>query len=332
MDMKIFIFDNNVKKYVNIDRERLRDNSISEERLKEVQKQIINEWCSYLLKNFDSLQQTQEELVSLSLLMYQYVPLNKFKEFYSKLGNKSISNNLKMGKTSLSLQDLLFEENLEIKFYYSLDSTQVDLKLEDETKALFEIIEKLPHSLIKINNIKASVCEDKKGMVITYNFSLNNDECEDLVTMDELSAFLDYFFIIASKNKNDIQFEKLIRCILKPDKDFEKLILSNVPKSFYMRPNFSNILDASIKKFIISPFDQYHKNVLKEYIEGKRDEFKIERNNVHLKKCISYVYKKQDGKYTEKEIEEDFIKMMKKISSSLKENLIKTGYLKEHNQ
>src|SRR5699024_2928842 len=86
LEWNIEILDDKPTKYLNIDRERLRDGAISEINLLQIRKEILNEWCAYLCektsgKNNTVFTNNKELFLSFIFMFYQDVLIELFDIF-----------------------------------------------------------------------------------------------------------------------------------------------------------------------------------------------------------------------------------------------------------
>jgi len=142
---KINIMDDNPEKYLNIDRDRLREGSIMEEELIQVQKDVLCRWCDYFIERRQRAESGRLEkeqraramlrrkgreadfrpeppknvfinrpelLISLALLFYQYVPAEKFRQFIDPYRPFLDEQNLVLEGESFMVQRLWEEDTV----------------------------------------------------------------------------------------------------------------------------------------------------------------------------------------------------------------------------
>ncbi len=128
LNMEVLILDDKPMNYMNIDRNRLRENAIDEEELLEVREEILRRWCEYFCeaeakkqakisgktgentnKRFDNMEGT---LISLILLFYRNVPAELFGEFVGYYREKVDSWRLFLEKDEMPVTELWKPDNL----------------------------------------------------------------------------------------------------------------------------------------------------------------------------------------------------------------------------
>ena len=212
---KINIMDDKPEKYLNIDRDRLREGSIIEAELIRVQEDILCRWCDFFIERWQrsendrlakeerALEMLRREgreeefrkeppknifknrpqlLISLALLFYQYVPRDKFLQFMDPY------------RSFLHEQNLMLEEGVPVERLWEEDVVfQFSLPNPPEwLKKMPEDLEpsKLPEfpRAIAWNNEKRIACIPHRLIRI---FSISQDQEGNLLyrfTLDRVSS------------------------------------------------------------------------------------------------------------------------------------------------
>lgn len=292
LDWYINIMDDNPTKYLNIDRDRLREGAILEEELTDVRAEILQHWCDYLIKQNDlkkghrlkkekiALAKHKNEgtedqfkperianffagkpqvFVSIALLFYQNISTERFQRFIKPYEKFIEQQGLNLRGEDFNVERL-WEDNLN---FYSVQQypIQVEEGREEEKKndgleqlLHLETIWRLPHRLIHI----FSISRNGKGE-LRYDMKLgpaSSSPCA--IEMDYYARLLDYIGVldVAFVNGKDSDTTALVRRVFKPNGEFKNLIVNRYPKNFKRGQNFSSSLDHCIRWYILSPFDR----------------------------------------------------------------------------
>ncbi|WP_437124406.1 HD domain-containing protein [Acutalibacter caecimuris] len=136
---KVNIMDDKPEKYLNIDRDRLRDGAIYEEELIQTRKHIMQTWCEYFIHQYEARESARvarnktgqavqkyrgnekgfkpelshnifsnslETLISLALLFYQDVPEERFHEFMKPYRDCVLKKNWKLQNETFTVEKL----------------------------------------------------------------------------------------------------------------------------------------------------------------------------------------------------------------------------------
>lgn len=323
----INIMDDSPTKYLNIDRDRLREGAILEEELSEVRNQILKNWCAYLIKQYQikennritrekqakakhtkegTLDQfkpekptnlfdnTPQTLVSLALLFYQNVSPEEFQTFISPYKDFIEEQNLKLQNETFTVEQL-WQPN--IKFYskqtissqWSTVSVSYTNNQHTSDQLLhLETVLRLPHRLVHIYEISRADIDN-----LGYYIKLGPPSTTpSAIAMDDSARLLDYVGALdtAFFSKKEVDTAALVRRIFKPNRQFSHLIVNKYPKNFKRDRNFSSPLDHCIRWYILSPFDRDMSKWLKNaVINDSRD------TKIIINEC-----RKQVNEYTEK--------------------------------
>ena len=320
LSWNIHIFDGNPTKYLNIDRERLKDGAITEAELLLVRNKILKAWCSYFINNiqegnakkksgankqyYNTFNQEIGFLISLIMLFYQNVPKNDFQDFLTHYGQVLDKKEYVFGKEAIPLKNLWNQEMEffteysildEIKNAFPPDTPNSEGKFSISDKTLLHF----PHRLIKIKGIDYN--PDNR---YSYIFKLvAPTDSLSYISLSSVSRFMDYAmaFDLYDDTKN-IKYESVQKKVFKPDSKYKSLVLNCFPNTFSKGLNFSLHLDESIRSFILSPFDLNSARMLKDYLT-ERGEERVSVEDIksyvilseQYKKCVDYIIKKRKG-------------------------------------
>lgn len=317
LDWNLNILDNNPDKYLNIDRDRLREGAIDEEEFTEPRKLILEHWCEYLIEQY-KLQEERwkksekerkqalirrgreneisqrsiseifsddiNEIISLILLFYQNVPADLFREFLQPYQEYITKSELFLDQETFTVENLWDERAVfRWKGKLLIANTDEEKKAEDadeEINVLYmkdETIRRLPHRLIHIESVSA-----KKDGEMSYSFRLGHSskETPNRIQMDKLAQQLDFFSIMNSDANSIPNWFQLVRAVFKPNAKYPHLLVPKFPKTFKIRNNFSLLIDHCIRWYILSPFDE---DFIRRY---KREIQKVPYNKTFILKAV----------------------------------------------
>lgn len=306
----ILILDDQPTKYLNIDRDRLREGAIHETELVDVRTDIMEKWCEFFLPKdsakdgkikpeFKRFEKPPEILLSIILQFYQCVSSQQFERFvepYQKFieSMELIVGNEKIPITHLLDPSKLFRSSFEIprKFMY--------LSCEEETKEAIQIapetVRYLPHRLVNIEKIYSN-----RDANLLYHFYLHapgNDV--QAISMSPAARLYDYMKAMEpyTNQPTRVDYASLQKKVFKPNSQFRHLLLSCYPHTFRKGGNFESTLDHCIRGYILSPFDRISTNILKRGIE-KDENVMVEfrdtvMNSSWMDKCIQYILNKRE--------------------------------------
>lgn len=337
----INILDDNPDKYLNIDRDRLREGAVLEEELTCVRKDILDRWCGYLIESYQKSEEQRKKkeekarskfehegrteefkpeevqniyqekprtLVSLALLFYQNVPIEKFRQFITPYQTFLKEQQFKLAGEDFCV-DRLWEEDavfqscfaFPVKWAAVIKDSGAGLDIPAQ-KLHTDTISRLPHRLIRIDEIALNARKE-----LAYNLKLGQHLGKPFgIRMDAAACLHDYCGALDPdpSNKYRINLDFLVRKVFKPDRDFPNLLVSKHPKTFKRGRNFSIPLDHCIRWYILSPFDRTLTRNLNQYIVGdnsmdSKTKHRIveelrqyaDQKNGHMERCIHYVYK-----------------------------------------
>lgn len=324
LNMEVLILDDKPTNYMNIDRNRLRENAIDEEELLEARKEILTRWCEYFceaearkqsktsgktgensIKRFENMEGT---LISLILLFYRNVPAELFGEFVEYYREKVDSWKLVLEKDETPVTELWKPDNL---FRTQLPLTalsgqkeclrQEELKQEEtqqeEREALtldIENMRRLPHRLVTIEDI----VQEKDMLRYYLRLQVSQQEIRP-VRMSKEACLYDYMysFDFHPNNSTSIKFDTLPKKVYKPDSRFPNLLMPCFPRTYRRGRNMESDLDYCIKSYILSPIDRDSAILLGRGIDSRKDVWSDFKESVtkseQMDKCVEYILKKR---------------------------------------
>ena len=328
--MDVLILDNQPDKYMNIDRDRLREGAIDEEELLIVQKEIMRRWCIYFCERDSKKPEKGKKepfadmrgiLISLILLFYRNVSDDLFRRFisaYEKMVNSwdLLLKTDEIPISSLWNQKMLFQTQMELpnqlmkgiekreELQKAVEEVKQDVmqrvqqnRMQEARKMLsisMDNIQRLPHRIVKIESIRLQ--ETK----IYYKLRMQSARQEiEFIDMSEEACLYDYMgtFDSHKNNPSGIKFDTLPKKIYKPDSRFKNLLLPCFPRTFRKGRNMNGYLDYCIKTYILSPIDRNTAIILGRGMENGKDvksEFKEKvMGSNQMKKCVAYIMKKR---------------------------------------
>lgn len=319
----INILDDDPTKYLNIDRDRLREGAIMEEELSTIRKVILKHWCNDLIKRFEEAEEKRKKnnkasqeaanrnkkaeifkeekpkniyrtkpeiLLSLAILFYQNIPREKFYTFIAPYEEFLREQTLTLKDESFGITDLWQKDakfQAKINFppkWASQIQDKCSLVSDEDTLIHTSTITRLPHRLVHIFDISLDPSNE-----LRYRLTFGPDFSSGPVgiQMDYAARLYDYSKAIepdANKPKR-IDVDSLVRKVMKPNREYPHLLISRYPKSFHRGKNFALPLDHCIRWYIISPFDRKMTKILSEGILGPNGQ-------TQLKTVISSVHEK----------------------------------------
>ena len=302
----INILDDSPERYLNIDRDRLREGAVMEEELAQVREIILQQWCKELIKRYQKTEEDrkkeqdkaleklkrenrQEEfkekkpknfyrdtprtLVSLALLFYQNVPIEQFRKFISPY-SEFLKEKKFMLKGENFYVDRLWEEGVTFRCCFTYPQKwlksvegEKEQNLSENTEIHIETISRLPHRLVHITEISLNDSGE-----LNYYLKLGHPSTEPAaISMDYAARLYDYGKVIKvdSNRRKEVNFDSLIRKVFKPNQKYSNLLVSRYPKTFERGENFSSPLDHCIRWYILSAFDRDLTVWMQQIIFGK---------------------------------------------------------------
>ena len=299
LNWNILILDDNTTKYLNIDRDRLREDAINEAELIPIQEKILNAWCSYF-QGLDSakaekrFKDSPEILLSLILLFYQYVSKEEFLAFMEPYQDFVSNMNLVLGRDQLPFIYLwddskLFQSSLTTPRKFMTFHSEME---QEEVKDIpLEMMTHFPRRLLNIESIYFA-----RDLKLLYRFRLHKPDSENnAIQMSEAARLYDYMKVFEpyANQRSRIDFSTVQKKVFKPNKEYSTLLLSRYPHTFQKGNNFASPLDECIRGYILSPFDKDATNILKRGVE--KGENIIDELVQHVltsrqyEKCVNYI-------------------------------------------
>ena len=351
LSMDVLILDDQPEKYMNIDRDRLREGAIDEEELLMAQREIMRRWCIDFCERIEKKQAQVEKgkelpfaemkgiLISLILLFYRNVPDDLFQKFIMSYNEIVDSWRLFLETDEIPVSELwdqerLFQTQVDfpekiIKEIRKQEEQQNGNEMQEEFKMSaisIENIQRLPHRIVRIESI---MWKENK---FCYNLRLQSIRPKiESIDMSEEACLYDYMGAFDSHDNNPegIKFDTLPKKVYKPDSRFENLLLHCFPRTFRKGRNMNGDLSHCIKTYILSPIDRDTAIILGRGMDKGIDVWTEFKNSVmgsnQLKKCVAYIMKKRfadcDKKIEkEKAVRKDYERFLEQFYRILTEN------------
>lgn len=347
MDWNILILDDNPAKYLNIDRDTLREGAVSEEELLTACDGILEKWCDRFCrldsgKTGNRFAKTPEILLSLVLLFYQHIPLDRFREFmkpYQEFLEKSgyVLGEDKIPVTYFWDSNRIFQANMNLPYKFMTMPSETEER--EVTKIEMDMVKHLPHRLVHIESIL-----NNRDLRLMYYFRLfRPGEGTTSIHMSMAARLYDYMraFDAYDNQKDRVDYSSLQKKVFKPNAEFPHLLLPCYPHTFQKGSNLTASLDYCIRWYILSPFDKDTANILKAGIEKgtdvKEELIGAVMKSRQMEKCVRYILKQRyadttDGKKVKAAIEveyekflNDFWDLLYKNRSMVKEQFTERG-------
>lgn len=324
LDWNIQVLDDNPTKYLNIDRDRLRDEAISEDELLTLRGKLLKLWCEYFIEkdrkkgkkeNANRFEKSPQILLSFVFLFYQNVSAENFQKFLETYKSYITSNHFVLGEEHIPVSSLWNDETLfrtTVGIPEAFSEPESDKGEEAESFVSADTLSHLPHRLIQIEQIH------RRNNQLLYCLKLHvSTGKRNAIDMDETAALFDYinaFEPLArnsdkAKNKKDkednINYQSVQKKVFKPDKRYAELLMPCYPRTFKKGRNFESPLDSCIRWYILSPFDNKVSGYLKHAVnEGKNEETEFlehMKSSAQFQKCVNYILKLRYQNLSEEE-------------------------------
>lgn len=305
LNWDITILDGEAERYLNIDRDRLREDAIEEEELLNVRNKIVKNWCDYFIKQDKEepgkqnikgqrFEKIPEILLSLILLFYQTVDMEHFRKFIEPYQAFVESKELMLGDEEIPVTYLwdsekLFKANAALPARFMAISQEIGDK--EATGIGIKTVRHLPHRLVHIEEIRHN-----RDQGLEYFFGLRTVGPEaGSIIMSEAARLYDYMkaFEPYANQPTHVDYYSIQKKVFKPDSRYKHLLLPVYPHTFSRGDNFSSSLDYCIQWYILSPFDRDSAKILKKGIEKTIEittelkEYVMESRQ--LDKCVRYI-------------------------------------------
>lgn len=324
--LDVLILDDDPGRYMNIDRDRLREDAIDEDELLAVRNEILRYWCDYFCemdsekkqgskaeKKIENLkvrfQNKPGILFSLIFLFYQNIPDDNFRKFLDMHKNFLDAMNITLAGENIKIDELWKLDNLfKVELPFPTDFVGLNDEVEKYSAIPVQIdrVIHFPHRLINIKHIQ------KEENNLSYYLSLQTSGNEiRAITMCDSARLYDYINAFDLSENQTMVYDSIQKKVFKPDSRYMHLLVQTLPHTFHKGRNMQSDLDYCIGCYILSPFDLNSIKILSEGITGGTDiQHKLTDavlNGEQLKKCVSYILKKRFADSPDKEKTERII-------------------------
>lgn len=313
--LDVLILDDHPDRYMNIDRDRLREDAIDEDELLAVRNEILTHWCNYfcekdLKKPNKRSVRSPEILFSLIFLFYQSIPADIFRQFLKPFEEFINSLNIVLADEDIKVRELWNPKNL-FRVALPLPAGFSEMDNEAETCPAFSIhadkINRFPHRLIHVRIIQ------KERDMLSYYLNLQtSDDKIRAIRMDDGARLYDYINVFDSPEGQPTYYDSLQKKVFKPDSRYMHLLVPCLPHTFRKGRNMQSDLDYCIEWYILSPFDYKSTKILSQGIPNGTDVLDKLKDSVlngeQFKKCVSYIMKKRFSDRSDKDELEKTIK------------------------
>lgn len=322
LHMDVLIMDDQVTRYLNIDRDRLRDRAVAQKELLDVQTKILGEWCRQICCNDTPNKKISlklETFAALALVFYQNVPGELFEKFLRE--NEKNIESINEKKFTFNGDEMKFTDlwNPEISFCVRREDIPIQkdkvLSVEDGPRdniisISLKDLSRLPDRMIYME----SITYEGAG-ALEYRFRLRGPGGEtEGIQMSETARLYDYLMVYDTYKEvpRHIDFQSVQKKVFKPDNKYPDLILNCYPHTFHRGRNFETDIDYMLERYILSPFDQDACTKMSKLIydgTGDKNEiFNLVEKSQQLEKCVNYVFNKRFAAVTEPERKKEEIR------------------------
>lgn len=327
IQLDVLILDDDPSRYMNIDRDRLREDAIDEDELLAVRKEILIRWCAdFCEKDSGKKNQIKKDneiennrcrfsktpgiLFSLIFLFYQNVPPDAFRKFLKPYENFISSLDITLADEDIKVEELWAMKKLfKVDMPLTVDFVEKNdaIKKEFTSTIHIERINRFPHRMINIRHIQ------KEGKNLSYYLNLQTSDDEvRAVEMNGGARLYDYLNAFDMHKEGSINFDSIQKKVFKPDSRYRNLLVPCLPHTFCKGRNMQSDLDYCLEWYILSPFDYKSAKILSKSIPNGVDSLQIliesVLNGAQFKKCVSYIMKKRHIAPSDKETAEESIK------------------------
>lgn len=298
----ILIMDNSPDKYLNIDRDRLKEGALKEEQLLEIKRHIMEKWCHFFVDEErkkpgatrgNRFKDQQNILVSLMLLFYRYAPADLFKEFASYFEHELDGLCIKGYEYEVKK---LWNETSRFRTIYRL-SPQKYTKTSGTYPMGPATVELLSHRLFHITQIYGAHSKDRKSISKMQYVSRLGGEITDIepIEMNEDASLFDYMMSFDPNTEfpTNIRLDSIIKKLFKPNIKFQDIITRNHPTSFCYGRNFYWRMDSCIRSFILSPFDNVSVKILRDHLPTADSSPSTDIREEFITDVLKYFQKKE---------------------------------------
>lgn len=300
LEWRILILDSDPMKYMNIDRDRLKEGAISEQELLNIRGPILQKWCEYFCeqdtknpKN-NRFKEKPGILLSLILLFYQNVSTEQFQKFIAPYQAYLDSMNLVVGTEQIPAvcfwnPKKLFQVELPIG---NINLTDTNIPDADVQMITPETLQHFPRRLVQIASIHITT-ERRK----IYRFRFGPILSPYTIQMSDTAKLLDYAcaFDLHPDRKEHIDYATIQKKVFKPNQEFPHLAIPCYPHTFSQGGNYTSHLDTCIRWYILSPFDMNAAKIIKQSFSQDCNMYQefinVVKNSNQFEKCVNYILK-----------------------------------------
>lgn len=278
----ILIMDDCPNKYLNIDRDHLKEGAFCEDQLLDIKAHIMEKWCQFFVdeakgeskqdNNNPSRNRFKDQaniLVSLMLLFYQYTSVELFKQFASFYGQEVENLCLKGYQYPLKK---LWDEEAQFKTTYRIFSKKSFNRI-DAYPLDPSTVELLPLRLFHITEINGTYVKDSHRVSKIQYISRLKGMTDDYdgINMNEAASIFDYVMAFDPNIQypTRTRLDSIIKKVFKPNRKFQNIITRTRPTSFRLGRNFCWRMDFNICSYILSPFDDASVKILRKYLQTR---------------------------------------------------------------
>lgn len=303
LEWNILLLDDDPMRYLNIDRDRLKEGAISEQELLNIRGPILQKWCRHLCELAEKrpaenrFEKMPGVLLSLILLFYQNISAEQFQKFIGPYQSYLQSMNLIVGTEHIPItcfwaNNILFHTELPLPEYFKASDTAIqDVEAQNIRP---ETVRHFPHRLVQIESIHINA--ERKQV---YRFRFGPDQTPHTIEMSETASALDYLQVFDSytDRQENIDFLSIQKKVFKPDQKYPHLALPCYPHTFSRGRNFASYLDDCIRWYILSPFDREATRIMKNSFEENQN-IRAElvaaiKKSGRFEKCVKYIMEKR---------------------------------------
>lgn len=303
LDWSILILDGEPTRYLNIDRDYLREGAISEKELLELLGPILKKWCDYFCRQSSKHRgknrfiSTPGALLSFILLFYQNIPPSQFQEFIKPYQGYLESMSLVVGEEKIPItyfwdNDRLFQTRLPLPV--QMAASKADIPSIEAQSIRPETLRHFPRRLVQIDSIH----NDQDGKLV-YRFRFGPARSPHVIEMSDIARLTDYIQVFDAyiDHQERVDYTSIQKKVFKPDQKYSHLAIPCYPHTFSRGKNFSSHLDDCIHWYILSPFDRDTAQIIRKSIDDgkymKQSLLENVKSSVQFKKCVKYVAKKR---------------------------------------
>ena len=314
-NLKVEIFDSDASKYLSIDRNVLKRNSLTFDVIKESEQNCFTKLCEEL-----TLQNTRIKddcFPILTLLFARFVNKNMFNAFFDKYSNKH-KYYIKIGKNDYDI--LTIKDNFAIELIYDENYEITDDEFYKNVFSIFPQNFFCPSKIIySVSDEKDESGEKQIRKSAEYLCKIRRDtEKECLIKMDSYSKEQEIFYSLTSYNTQKLNIKLLIKSLFKPWKDYKDIVVYKHPITFKYKNHCLNNLEKNIYNFILSPFDDNVTDFMLSLLNDGKQKFIDKTVELIVKssqftKCIEYVEKYGIKSNAKDVIQDKYIQFVKTV-------------------